>query len=130
MQLDMRQIARECRANHGLTKVSLGELRAEIGYAKLGNWVLKYIAEGLQEQELGFFPVGLLDPRVNEKPRQSQSLWIYDAAAEDSLLAQVAEIISGSSNYRDEDVFSIMTGLGSSDSHTLRLIRELVLPKP
>ncbi|WP_444949609.1 hypothetical protein [Micromonospora ureilytica] len=70
-------IAARCRADGGLTEATLGELRDELGYRKLGRWVLVEIADRLRATGLGFFPPQRLDAELNTEPRQSQTVWIY-----------------------------------------------------
>ncbi|MGC5286070.1 hypothetical protein [Micromonospora sp. DT231] len=70
-------IAARCRADGGLTQATLGELRDELGYRKLGRWVLAEIAETLRATGLGFFPPERLTAELNTEPRQWQTLWIY-----------------------------------------------------
>ncbi|MDG4816649.1 hypothetical protein O7628_14220 [Micromonospora sp. WMMD956] len=71
-------IAARCRANGGLTEATLGELRDELGYRKLGRWVLAEIAETLRTTGFGFFPPDRLRAELNTEPRQWQTVWIYD----------------------------------------------------
>ncbi|MEU1752480.1 hypothetical protein ABZ436_07480 [Micromonospora matsumotoense] len=71
-------IAARCRADGGITEATLGELRAELGYRKLGRWVLEEIANTLRATGLGFFPPQRLDAALNTEPRQWQTVWIYD----------------------------------------------------
>ena len=70
-------IAARCRADGGLTEATLGELRDELGYRKLGRWVLAEIAETLKATGLGFFPSHRLNAELNTEPRQWQTVWIY-----------------------------------------------------
>lgn len=70
-------IAARCRADGGLTEATLGELRDELGYRKLGRWVLAEIGETLRATGLGFFPPERLDAERNTEPRQWQTVWIY-----------------------------------------------------
>ncbi|MEH1056038.1 hypothetical protein V6U89_12590 [Micromonospora sp. CPCC 206171] len=70
-------IAARCRADGGLTEATLGELRDELGYRKLGRWVLAEIAETLRATGLGFFPPQRLNAELNTEPRQWQTVWIY-----------------------------------------------------
>lgn len=70
-------IAARCRADGGLTEATLGELRDELGYRKLGRWVLAEIAETLRATGLGFFPSQRLNAELNTEPRQWQTVWIY-----------------------------------------------------
>ncbi|MEV4654912.1 hypothetical protein [Micromonospora sp. NPDC049301] len=70
-------IAARCRADGGLTEANLGQLRDELGYRKLGRWVLVEIADRLRASGLGFFPPERLDAELNTEPRQWQKVWIY-----------------------------------------------------
>ncbi|MFD5140612.1 hypothetical protein ACFWMX_30955 [Streptomyces sp. NPDC058378] len=75
---DSTTIAARCRAEGGLMEVNLGDLREELGYKKLGKWVLVEVAEALGRDKLGYFPEGMLDPQHNTVPRQAQTVWIYE----------------------------------------------------
>lgn len=75
---DSTTIAARCRAEGGLIEVSLGDLREELGYKKLGKWVLVEVAEALGRDKLGYFPESMLDPQHNTAPRQAQRVWIYE----------------------------------------------------
>ncbi|MDI5968059.1 hypothetical protein POF50_001620 [Streptomyces sp. SL13] len=67
----------QCVAEGGLTQVSLGDLRAELGYRKLGKFILSEIIEELDASDLGYFPREALDSRCNVEPRQHHEVWIY-----------------------------------------------------
>jgi hypothetical protein len=84
-------VARRTREAGGLLEVSLGELRDEAGYHKLGRWVLEEIREHLQKSKLGVFPANRLDPNENTEPRQWQKVWVY--LRDDSTLARVIDAV-------------------------------------
>lgn len=77
----------------GIAKVSLGQLRAELGYQRIGRHVLGKMGATLNEESLGFFPLSMLDPEANPEPRQWQEVWIYnrDGSAKTAILDAVAD---------------------------------------
>ncbi|MBT2876434.1 MULTISPECIES: hypothetical protein [Streptomyces] len=77
----MRTIAQRCADNGGITNITLGELRAELGKQKLGRYVLGSIQELLTDDSLGWFPTETLNPDLNTAPRQEQIVWVYSSAA-------------------------------------------------
>ncbi|WP_019357961.1 hypothetical protein [Streptomyces sp. AA1529] len=74
---DLAGIHKQCTAEGGLTRVTLGALREELGYRKLGSGVLTEIADELAETDLGYFPRETLDSRCNTVPRKEQGVWVY-----------------------------------------------------
>lgn len=124
MSDEMAVIAARCRAEGGLTKATLGELREQLGYGKLGKWVLVEVAEAIKNAGLGYFPLTPLDPKHNETPRKEQSVWIFDAS-EGDLRCQVIEIILDPRDYLDEDVRSILNGVAGGDSEALTAEQKL-----
>ena len=76
----------------GIIKVSLGQLRDELGHSRIGKKVLANMAAHLEESNLGYFPGGTLDPEVNPEPRQWQEVWIFerDGSAKSAVLDAVA----------------------------------------
>lgn len=74
----MATMKRQVAEAGGMKRVSLGDLRRELGYERLGKWVIEEIATGLEEDGLGYFPMKYLDPAQNETPRQDQSVWVYE----------------------------------------------------
>lgn len=70
-------VAQRCRAAGGLLRATLGELREELGYRRLGKYVLEEVADRLTEEELGWFPAWRLSPRENAEPRKEQELWVF-----------------------------------------------------
>lgn len=87
----MRTIAQRCADDGGITKVTLEDLRDEVGKQKLGKWVLGSIQELLEGESLGYFPLETLDPAVNTAPRKEQTVWIYGDKA--GTIAQVIDVI-------------------------------------
>jgi hypothetical protein len=102
----MEGVAARCRDDGGLTEVSLGDLREELGYKKLGKYVLAEVAESLEKARLGYFPVWTLDPVQNTEPRQGQTIWIYEKS--DDLRAQVIDAVLHPEKH---NVRGIMDGL-------------------
>ncbi len=66
-----------CARQGGIARFNLGELRDALGYGRLGKRILEEIESGLSDGALGFFPTWMLDTDGNEKPRQSDWLWVY-----------------------------------------------------
>lgn len=83
----------ELIAKSGVLKVNLGQLRDELGYARLGKKVLKSMSEYLSENGLGYFPGGLLNADTNPEPRQWQEVTLYrrDGSAKAAVLDAMAE---------------------------------------
>ena len=106
--------AQRCRAEGGLLEVTLGELREELGYKKLGRWVLAEVAEALQKARLGHFPTETLDPERNIEPRQWQTVWIYDR--DGGIRAQVIDAVLSPDSH---DVRAVMDGLVAGDAKAL-----------
>ena len=79
--------------NGGIVKVSLGELRDELGYARIGKKILATMSNHLTESNLGYFPGGTLDGDENPEPRQWQEVWVYerDGSAKSAVLDAVAD---------------------------------------
>lgn len=91
-------------------KTKLGALREEIGYKKLGRYVLEEIADNLGREGLGFFPKDVLDPRCNVVPRQTDEVWIY--VRDNSRRARVLDAVL----YPDQtNVRSVLAGLAADD---------------
>lgn len=61
----------------GVVKVSLGQIRDELGHARLGKMVLKEMDAHLQDSGLGYFP-GWVLTEENTEPRQWQEFWVYE----------------------------------------------------
>lgn len=70
-------IAERVKAQGGIAKVTLGELRDELGFARLGKTVLQTMAEHLSENSLGHFPAWVLTDE-NAEPRQWHEVWLYE----------------------------------------------------
>jgi hypothetical protein len=120
-------IVARCHAEGGLTEATLGELREELGYKKLGRYVLDDIREHLDKAKLGYFPGWVIDPARNVEPRQVQTVWIYEKSGD--LRSQVIDAVL---NPDKHDVRAILDGLvgGNVEAMTpeqkLERIRELV----
>lgn len=72
------KIHEQVQASGGIVKINLGELRDELGHARIGKKVLESMATHLTESGLGFFPGWTMDPESNPEPRQWQELWVYE----------------------------------------------------
>lgn len=116
-----------CRSLRGLTRTTLGALREELGYRKLGKWILEEISESLAQQNLGYFPREVLDARCNVEPRQWQDIWIY--VRDNSTRARVLDAVLEPSK---NNVQSILDGLAGGDlsaltpEEKLKRIKEIV----
>jgi hypothetical protein len=125
---DVAVIAARCRTEGGLTEADLGELRAELGYRKLGRWVLREVAEALESANLGYFPPGMLEPEWNTVPRMTQKVWIYDKSGDAR-----TRVIDAVLNPEDHDVRAILNGLVAgkinalNPQEKLERIREIVM---
>lgn len=71
------RIRQKVQTNKGIVKVTLGEIRDELGHARLGKTVLQSMANHLSENGLGFFPGWVLSDE-NPEPRQWQEIWVYE----------------------------------------------------
>lgn len=112
----------------GVVKVTLGQVRDELGHARLGKMVLKEMAAHLNDSGLGFFP-GWVLTEENPEPRQWQEFWVYER--DGSPRAAVLDAVS------DPDVFDLVGALNMfndsapdyaamDDSARLALIRHIV----
>lgn len=117
----------DCVAEDGLMKAKLGDLRRELGYNRLGKWILEEIAVKLESEGLGYFPRDVLDPRCNTEPRQWDEVWVY--VRDDSTRARILDAIL----YPERNnVRSILDGLVGGDlaaltpREKLRRIAEIV----
>jgi hypothetical protein len=126
-EYDPNGIAARCKGDGGLTRATLGELREELGYRKLGRWVLEEVAAFLAEARLGYFPLDMLEPDRNTEPRQGQTVWIYDR--DGGLRGQMIDAVL----HPDEhDVRAVLDGLVAgrievlTTEQKLERIRELV----
>ncbi|MGW0520308.1 hypothetical protein [Crossiella sp. NPDC003009] len=120
-------VAARCRAGGGLIRVSLGDLRKDLGHQKLGSLVLGKIAANLEAAGIGHFPLGVLDKNCNTKPRQEQTVWVYDRDGD--LRARVLDAVL---DPEEHDVRAVLDGLlvnattGLSPEQKLDRIRDLV----
>ncbi|MFG2692968.1 hypothetical protein ACIHEI_34350 [Kitasatospora sp. NPDC051984] len=111
---DSASIGERCRQEGGLVEVTLGDLREELGYKKLGKWVLVEVAEALSKAKLGHFPPNMLDPQLNIEPRQWQTVWIYDR--DSSPRAQVIDAVLHPDQH---DVRAVLDGLAGGRNEAL-----------
>jgi hypothetical protein len=102
----METIAERCRGEDGLVEVSLGDLREELGYKKLGKWVLAEVEESLEKAKLGFFPTWILDPSRNTEPRQWQTIWVYERDGD--LRAQVIDAVLHPEKHNVKEVMNTL----------------------
>ncbi len=120
-------VAERCRLAGGLLRVTLGDLREELGYRRLGKYVLDEVAEALTEEGLGWFPAWRLSPRENCEPRQKHELWVF--LRDGGLRCQVIEAIQAPDGF---DVPTVLNGLLAdrpedlSPERKLGLIREIL----
>jgi hypothetical protein len=113
-------IAARCRAAGGLIEAGLGGLREELGYKKLGKWVLAELDESLKKAGLGYFPPERLDPAQNSEPRQWQTIWIYER--NNDLRAQVLDAVL---NPDEHDVRAVLDGLVAGRAEALTAEQKL-----
>ncbi|MFJ7279573.1 hypothetical protein [Kitasatospora sp. NPDC098663] len=119
-------VAARVATGGGLIETTLGALREELGYKKLGRWVLEELDGHLVGHGLGFFPIWKLRPAINIEPRKEQRLWVY--ALDGSTRAQVITAIL---QPEDHDVFAALDGLVAgrhqalAPQQKLDLIREI-----
>ncbi|MEU4119503.1 hypothetical protein AB0F71_34040 [Kitasatospora sp. NPDC028055] len=124
---DTGTVAARCRAAGGLLKVTLGELRAEVGYRRLGKYVLEELAERLTEEGLGWFPTWRLSPTENSEPRKDHDVWVF--LRDGGLRCQVIDAIQAPDS---SDVPTVLNDLlagrpqNLSPEHKLGLIREIL----
>lgn len=85
-------IGRKAQEAGGIAKITLGELRDELGHARIGKMVLLSMAEYLTNNKLGFFPAWVLSEE-NTEPRQWQEVWVYerDGSAKSVVLDAVSD---------------------------------------
>lgn len=116
-----------CRLAGGLVRTTLGELREELGYARLGCHVLAELAESLALEGLGWFPAWRLSPDGNRQPHRGQELWVF--VRDGGLRSQVIGVIQEPDGC---DAAAVLDGLlagrpqGLTPEGKLGLIREIV----
>ncbi|MFC5888826.1 hypothetical protein RMN57_20450 [Kitasatospora sp. CM 4170] len=124
---DVGTVAERCRAAGGLLRVTLGELRAEVGYRRLGKYVLEELPERLTEEGLGWFPTWRLSPRDNGEPRKDHDVWVF--IRDGGLRCQIIDAIQAPDG---SDVPAVLNGLlkgrpqDLSPERKLGLIREIL----
>ncbi|MGX1708880.1 hypothetical protein ACWIFI_06075 [Streptomyces albidoflavus] len=123
----MRTIAQRCADDGGITHTTLGDLRIELGKKKLGRWVLDSIQELLADDNLGYFPVEVLDPDRNTTPRQEHAIWVYSSDA-----GPVADVIDVILQPGGRDVAAVLRSLvgqghgALSADEKIKAIQEIV----
>ena len=77
----------------GIVKINLGQLRDELGHARIGKKVLSLMADHLTENNLGVMPAWVMDAESNPEPRQWQEVWVYerDGSAKSAVLDAVSD---------------------------------------
>lgn len=107
------KITSRVREAGGLLKITLGDLRDELGFSRLGRHVLGRMAMHLSVNNLGFFPTDLLDPDANVEPRQWQELWVFidDGSAR-------AEVLKAIGNPEEFDLVSALDNLEGTGAGT------------
>lgn len=119
-------VAERCHAAGGLTRTTLGELREELGYGRLGRRVLDEAAESLTLDGLGWFPAWRLSAK-NDRPHKDQELWVF--ARDGGLRCQIISAIQEPDGC---DVPAVLNGLLNgrpqdlSPMDKLGLIREIL----
>ncbi|MEU9076286.1 hypothetical protein ACFYUY_29275 [Kitasatospora sp. NPDC004745] len=120
-------VAERCRAAGGLLRVTLGELRAEVGYRRLGKYVLEELADRLAEEGLGWFPAWRLSPTENGEPRKDHEVWVF--VRDGGLRCQVIDAVQAPDG---SDVPTVLNDLlagrpqNLSPERKLGLIREIL----
>ncbi|WP_329611566.1 hypothetical protein [Kitasatospora herbaricolor] len=103
-------------------------MREELGYGRLGRYVLEEMAESLTVEGLGWFPAWRLSPKENDEPRKDQELWVYVRDG-----GRRSQLIGAVQNSDDCDVPAVL-GLLDGRPHDLSakakldLIREILGP--
>ncbi|MFE7128934.1 hypothetical protein [Streptomyces sp. NPDC057617] len=127
MSGDLEHTYEETGNQGGLLKTNLGTLRQELGYKKLGRYILEEIAEELGKLGLGYFPRDVLDPRCNTEPRQGNEVWVYER--DNSTRARVLDAVL----YPEQtNVRSVLDGLTAGNlsaltaEEKLKRIQEIV----
>lgn len=117
---NMQDVAQAAEENGDLLAVSLLDLRQALGYDRLGVRVLRWIADGLDGEGLGFFPQWVLDGEVNNAPRAHDVVRVYRKGTP---LGKVIDAVLDPTNRGDE----LLRQSGSGDAaSTLERIRELL----
>lgn len=73
----VRGIRKMVHDSKGIAKVTLAQVRDELGFARLGKHVLSQMGDHLTENGLGFYPAWVLT-EDNTEPRQWQEFWVYE----------------------------------------------------
>ncbi|WP_406192037.1 hypothetical protein OH807_41040 [Kitasatospora sp. NBC_01560] len=105
-----------------MLRTTLGELREELGYKRLGKYVLEEMAETLTLDGLGWLPAGRLSPNQSGQPRQGQELWVF--VRDGGLRCQVIRAVQDPD---DCDVPAVLNGLFAARAEQLSPERKLAL---
>ncbi|WP_406353942.1 hypothetical protein [Streptomyces sp. NBC_00658] len=111
---DLQETAGACDDEGGLMQDDLGRLRNALGFDRLGKHVLISIARELEVVGLGYFPLAVLAPRCNTKPRKDQQVWVYTRDGGER--ARVLDAVLRPQSY---NVRSALDGLVSGDYSSL-----------
>lgn len=107
---DLLGVFEDCVEEGGLLKVDLGSMRAELGYGRLGKWILGEIAEKLEAEGLGYFPRDVLNASCNTEPRQNDEVWVY--VRDTSTRARVLDAVLYP---KHTNVRSVLDGIAGGD---------------
>ena len=113
-------IAEVCDREGGLVEVTLGDLRTELGYRKLGPGVLEDIRVALAQQGLGYFPPHRLIFDSSEPPRQWHAVWVY--RRDGGMRARVIEAILEPD---ENDVRGALDGLAVGNAQAMTAEQKL-----
>lgn len=116
----MKDVAQATEENGDLLPVSLLDLRQALDYDRLGVRVLRWIADGLDGEGLGYFPQWVLDGEQNETPRAHDIVRVYRKGTP---LGKVIDAVLNPTNRGDE---MLRQSGGGDAASTLDRIRELL----
>ncbi|MFC7403169.1 hypothetical protein [Citricoccus sp. GCM10030269] len=117
---NIEQLGQEVRAD-GIVPVTLQNLREMLGYKKLGVRVLAEIAQSLQADGFGYFPLETLEN--NEQPRQGEEVRIFELS---SPVGKVVTAVQKPSVKNDTFLKEISDSKGSEAASILDQIRTLI----
>ncbi len=116
----IEELGEEVRAD-GIVPVTLQNLREMLGYKKLGVRVLAEIAQSLQAEGFGYFPLETLEN--NEQPRQGEEVRIFDLS---SAVGKVVTAVQKPSVKNDTFLNEISSSQESGAASILDQIRTLI----
>lgn len=117
---DMKDVAAATEENGNLITATLLELREALGYNRLGVRVLGYIADGLDSEGLGYFPVWVLNGDENSAPRAGDMVRVFKKG---TAVGDVITAVLEPTNKGDE---RLRETAGGDAADTLKRVRELV----